>query len=99
MPNIDENDENATRYELCKHPIFQYMGAHYWGDYNSDGAAVREQRHRCIDCGHEERDVPDGSVMVGHAPGECPVCDKFAELLPEIEKARWIQLTQKGREE
>ena len=73
--------------QACTHPIFEYMGGH-----NCNGERF-EQRHRCIDCGHEERDVPDGSVMVGHAPGECTVCDREAETIPPEQKARWIALT------
>lgn len=79
---------NAEIEAECQHPIFEYMGVHFWGD-NTE----REQRHKCIDCGHEERDVPDGSVMLGHAPGECSTCDKFAAVLSEADRQRWIDLT------
>ncbi len=82
----------------CAHPIWEYLGAEYWGDYDSDGAAIREQRHRCIDCGCEERDVPEGSVMIGHAPGECGACDRNAVALPVKQHDRWIKLTQRERD-
>jgi hypothetical protein len=81
----------------CPHLIWEYMGADYWGTYDSDGAAVREQRHRCLDCGHEERDVPQDSVMVGHAPGECKVCDQNAGMLPAEQCDRWMKLTRDRR--
>ena len=75
----------------CKHPIWKYMGAYYWvGD-------KYEQRHKCIDCGHEERDVPVGGVMIGHAPGECDVCDRGAEVIPAEQRARWAELTTEQR--
>lgn len=83
-----------TEVETCAHPIFIYLGA---GHRGPDG--LREQRHRCVDCGHEERDVSEGSVMVGHAPGECSVCDKYAETIPSEQKARWIEMNAQQRGE
>ena len=77
----------------CSHPIFSYMGGDNW---NAEHERY-EQRHRCIDCVHEVRDVPGGSVMVGHAPGECGVCDRFAVLLPDELRNKWIQLTTERR--
>ena len=79
---------------ICTHPIFIYLGAHVW-----DEGGEREQRHRCADCGHVERNVPNGSVMVGHAPGECSVCDKHAEMIPSEQKARWIEMNAQQRGE
>ena len=77
----------------CTHPIFRYMGGNIW-----NAAAGRlEQRHKCIDCGHEEKNVPDGAIMVGHAPGECGECDRFAALLPDEQRERWVRLTAEGR--
>lgn len=77
----------------CPHAIWRYCGADYWGDYDETGNAIHEQRHQCIDCGREERDVPCGAVMVGHAPGECRVCDKAASSLSPEQRDRWINLT------
>jgi len=77
----------------CGHQIFAYMGADYWED------GKYEQRHRCIDCGHQELDVPSGAVMIGHAPGECDVCDRNAKILPGEQVERWKQLTAARRGE
>ena len=94
-PQISPSE--AMNVTTCKHPIWRYLGVHHWGDYDADGVAIREQRHMCIDCGNQERDVPDGCVMIGHAPGECCSCDKNAALLaPEVQR-RWIELTERGR--
>lgn len=81
-----------TDGQRCQHPIFRYLGADRWfegGEY--------EQRHRCIDCAHEERGVPSGSVMVGHAPGECSECDRYALELPADQRERWIRLNEEQR--
>ena len=78
--------------DKCQHQIFSYMGGGYWcGEYG--------QRHKCIDCGHEEKDVPHGSVMIGHAPGECEVCDRHAKTLPPEQTERWKLLTAQRRGE
>ena len=77
----------------CLHPIFRYMGAPNW---NAEAERF-EQRHRCVDCGHEERGVPAGSVMIGHAPGECWVCDQTAATLPADQRERWINMTAEQR--
>lgn len=72
----------------CKHPIWLYMGADYWV-----AGEDRQQRHKCIDCGHEERDVPDGAVLVGHRPGECRLCTTAAAMLSDEDRQRWLDLT------
>ena len=81
----------------CTHPIWLYLGYEFWGNYNPEGVAVREQRHQCIDCGRQERDVPENAVMIGHAPGECPTCDKYAAIIPPEQRDRWIELTERRR--
>ena len=78
----------------CKCPIFEYLGGHHLRPDNKIG-----QLHRCIDCGRKEGEVPAGSVMVGHAPGECSVCDEEAKKLPPKQKERWIRLTEEDRSE
>ena len=71
----------------CKHPIWEYLA-----DYS-----LRNGGHKCVDCGRVENDVPKGSVMVGHAPGECGVCDAAAAELPPEQAERWKELTEERR--
>ena len=73
--------------DTCKCFIFEYLGARHRAD------GTYGQSHRCIDCGREENDVPEGSVMLGHAPGECDCCDDAALAIPEDQRQRWIDLT------
>jgi hypothetical protein len=70
----------------CKHPIFKYCSS-----------GELPQVHECIDCGHEAGYVPDGSVMVGHLPDECPSCDENSVGLSVEDKERWISMTNKQR--
>lgn len=81
----------------CLHPIWEYLGISYWGAHDADGRPIKEQLHRCIDCGKKERDVPDNAVMLGHAPGECDVCDKYAAVILPEQRDRWIELTEQRR--
>lgn len=76
----------VTNTDTCTHPLWRYMSC-----------GQLPQRHECFDCGKEAEYIPDGGVLIGHAPGECDVCDKTAELLPPEQKQRWIKLTQEGR--
>ena len=70
----------------CKHPIWIYLS---FGQH--------PQRHKCVDCDEEAEYVPNGSVMIGHAPGECNTCDKYAAALPSKDKTRWIEMTNARR--
>ena len=81
----------------CAHPIWRYLGSEYRGDRDERGRPQRTQRHVCIDCGMEQRDVPSGAVMIGHAPGECACCDSAASALSEEQRSRWIRLTKERR--
>ncbi len=76
----------------CEHPIWEYLG----GDHPREGGGTG-QLHRCVDCLLEEQDVPEGSVMIGHAPGECDVCDRNARELPVADRRRWVELTEQRR--
>ena len=70
----------------CTHPIWQYLTC-----------GRLPQRHRCIDCGKEKEYVPDGAVMIGHAPGECDVCDRNSSIVSADQRERWITLTMERR--